>query len=415
MNYFINIVYSFFVFLAEKLLPVFAIFSTKARQYLIGQNEIESKLDEIKKWRLNNLKKEIIWFHCASLGEFEQGRPVLESFKIQNPNFAIVLTFFSPSGYEIRKNYTLADFVLYLPIDSKRNSENFVQAVNPKFAVFVKYEFWPNIIRATKKNQTILIGISVILRENQAFFKIWGGFFRKILFSFDHLFVQNEKSGNLLQGINYQNYSIVGDTRFDRVIVNAREFTEIAGIEKFVENKKVLVVGSAWKEDMEVLTPFIRKHAALKVIIAPHEMHDYEMNAWMQQLDAQRYSVYKNDQLKNSQVLIIDSIGLLSKLYQYATFAYVGGSFGKGLHNTLEAAVFGVPIFFGDRKFQKFQEAVDLIEIGVGFPISDFESLAEKFESLDAEKLARIKTIALAYVKQQSGATDKIINYLAKY
>ena len=415
MNYFINIAYSFIVFLAEKLLPVFVIFSTKAKQYLIGQNEIKSKLETIIKWRKENPKKEIIWFHCASLGEFEQGRPVLESFKTQNPNFGIVLTFFSPSGYEIRKNYPLADFVLYLPTDSKRNVENFVQAINPKFAVFVKYEFWPNIIRAIKKNRTILIGISVILRGNQAFFKSWGSFFRKILFSFDHLFVQNEKSGNLLHEINYLNYSIVGDTRFDRVIDNAREFTEIIGIGKFVGNNKVLVVGSAWKEDIEVLIPFIKKHAALKVIIAPHEMHDNEMNEWMQQLDAQRYSVYKNDQSKNSQVLIIDSIGLLSKLYQYATFAYVGGSFGKGLHNTLEAAVFGVPIFFGDRKFQKFQEAVDLIEIGIGFPISDFESLAEKFESLDAEKLASIKPKALDYVKQQSGATDKIINYLAKF
>ena len=398
----------------EKILFLFKGISPKVKQFYDGQKAVKSFKKKIIAWRNENSNKKIIWFHCASLGEFEQGRPVIEEFKKSHPEFGILLTFFSPSGFEIRKNYSAADFVSYLPLDSVKSAKSFVEAVNPTFAVFVKYEFWPNIIKALKKQRTTIIGISVILRENQAFFKTWGLYFKDILFSFDHLFVQNSLTAGLLEKINYKNYSIVGDTRFDRVFDLAKNIKEVHGIKEFIDGKKVFVVGSAWKEDMEVLIPFIEKHEDLKFIIAPHEMHESEMNEWMKKIDAQKYSEYLKVSARKSQVLIIDSIGLLSQLYQYATFAFVGGSFGKGLHNTLEAAVFGVPIFFGDKKYKKFQEAIDLIEIGVAFPISSLNSLNTSFEMIDNEKLKAIKSKSFDYVKNQSGATSQILNYLAK-
>ena len=407
-------VYNCFTFLIEKILFLFKGLSPKVKHFYEGQKSIEPFEEEIFKWRTKNPEKKIIWFHCASLGEFEQGRPVIEAFKKTQPDVGILLTFFSPSGYLIRKNYDVVDFVSYLPLDTVKGAKSFVEAVNPAWVVFVKYEFWPNIIIALKKQKAIIIGISVILRENQIFFKPWGQYFKEILFSFDHLFVQNNTTAELLKKIDYKNYSIAGDTRFDRVADLLKNIQEVEGIKEFVDGKKVFVVGSAWKEDMEVLIPFIQKQVDLQFIIAPHEMHESEMNDLMRKIDAQKYSEYLKNSSRKSQVLIIDSIGLLSKLYQYATYAFVGGSFGKGLHNTLEAAVFGVPIFFGNKNYLKFQEAIDLIKIGVAFPISNLNTLNTTFESLDNDKLKTIHSKSLDYVKNQSGATFQIQNYLTK-
>jgi 3-deoxy-D-manno-octulosonic-acid transferase len=408
-------VYNCFTFLIEKILFLFTGLSPKAKHFYEGQKSIRPFEEEFFRWRTKNPEKKIIWFHCASLGEFEQGRPVIEAFKNTQPDdVGILLTFFSPSGYLVRKNYAVVDFVSYLPLDTVKGAKSFVEAVNPACVVFVKYEFWPNLVLALKKQKAIIIGISVILRENQIFFKPWGRYFKEILFSFDHLFVQNNTTAELLKKIDYKNYSIAGDTRFDRVSDLLKNIQEVEGIKEFVDGKKVFVVGSAWKEDMEMLIPFIQKQADLQFIIAPHEMHESEMNDWMRKIDAQKYSEYLKNSSRKSQVLIIDSIGLLSKLYQYATYAFVGGSFGKGLHNTLEAAVFGVPIFFGNKNYLKFQEAIDLIKIGVAFPISNLNTLNTTFESLDNDKLIAIHSKSLDYVKNQSGATSQIQDYLTK-
>lgn len=406
--------YNLSVFLVDKLIYFVKFFGPKAKLFVEGQRGIPSVLAKIKTWRGQNPDSEIIWFHCASLGEFEQGRPVLEAFKSQNPEFGILLTFFSPSGYEIRKNYPLADFICYLPIDTKAKAKHFVEMVNPKIAVFVKYEFWPNIIKALNTNCTKLIGISVILRESQSFFKPWGGYFKEVLFSFEHLFVQNKVTADLLESIDYKNYTIAGDTRFDRVLDNLAKIQPIAGIEDFVKQDPVFVVGSAWPEDMQVLIPFALTHPQLKFIIAPHELHETQINTWAKELNAIKYSDFKDKRLPETQVLIIDSIGLLSSLYQYAHFAFVGGSFGKGLHNILEAAVFGVPIFFGDKRYHKFEEAKGLIDSKVAFPIKDNETFKEFFESLDSERLKSIKSASKDFVKSQSGATETIIKFLAK-
>ena len=406
--------YNLFIFLVSKLIGLAKFFGPKAKLFVSGQRQIHVALDEIKTWKVQNPDKQIIWFHCASLGEFEQGRPVLEAFKSQNPEFCVLLTFFSPSGYEIRKNYPLADFICYLPLDTKTNARHFVELVNPKIAVFVKYEFWPNTIKALQSNGTKLIGISVILRESQAFFKPWGGFFREVLFSFEHLFVQNQTTANLLESIEYKSFTVAGDTRFDRVLDTLSKIQPISGITEFVAEKQVFVVGSAWPEDMQVLIPFALEHPNIKFIIAPHELHETQINTWAKELNAIKYSDFKCKGLPEAQILIIDSIGLLSSLYQYAHFAFVGGSFGKGLHNILEAAVFGVPLFFGDRRYNKFEEAKDLISRKVAFPVNDTESLNQVFERLDSKRLNEIKSASENYVKSQSGATDTIIKFLAK-
>jgi 3-deoxy-D-manno-octulosonic-acid transferase len=406
--------YNLFIVSVSKVLGLVKFFGPKAKLFVAGQRQIPVVLDEIKTFKAQNPDKEIIWFHCASLGEFEQGRPVLEACKSRYPEFGVLITFFSPSGYEIRKNYPLADFICYFPIDTKANAKRFVELVNPKIAVFVKYEFWPNIIKALQLNGTKLIGISVILRESQAFFKPWGRYFREVLFSFEHLFVQNQTTAHLLESMEYKRYTVAGDTRFDRVLDTLSKIQPISGVADFVSDKQVFVVGSAWAEDMQVLIPFALEHPNIKFIIAPHELHETEINAWAKELNALRFSNYKGNTLPDVQVLIIDSIGLLSSLYQYAHFAFVGGSFGKGLHNILEAAVFGVPIFFGDKRFHKFEEAKDLISRKVAFPLKDTESLNQVFESIDAKRLTEIKTASEDYVNSQSGATDTIIKFIAK-
>jgi 3-deoxy-D-manno-octulosonic-acid transferase len=406
--------YNFFTYLVSKVIGMGMFFSPKVKLFVEGQRQIPSVLEEIALWKIDNPSREIIWFHCASLGEFEQGRPVLETFRQQNPAYGVLLTFFSPSGYEIRKNYALADFICYLPIDTASNAKLFVETVKPKIAVFVKYEFWPNIIKTLRSNRTTVIGVSVILRSSQAFFRPWGGYFRKVLFSFEHLFVQNDTTADLLKTIDYKVFTIAGDTRFDTVLDNLVKIQPISDIEEFVGQQPVFVVGSAWSEDMEVLIPFVSAHPQIKFIIAPHELHETQINDWVSKLNAIKYSQFKGKTLPNVQVLMIDSIGLLSSLYQYAHFAYVGGSFGKGLHNTLEAAVFGVPIFFGNKSFYKFEEAKELINRKVAFPIKDTESLNKAFNSLDSERLKELKKQSESYVKAQSGATDTIVKFLAK-
>ncbi len=388
------------------LLPLAGRLGGKVRLLAEGQKSLPETVQALAGWR--SAQKKVIWFHCASLGEFEQGRPVLEAFREKNPDFGILLTFFSPSGYEVRKNYSLADFICYLPLDTPQGARSFVQAARPDIAVWVKYEFWPNMIREIKQSGARLIGISIIFRQNQAFFRPWGGFFRKILHRFDFLFVQNEASARLLEGIGYKKWEVAGDTRFDRVLATANDAAEVPGIQDFLgqDKPRVLVAGSVWPEDMDVLRPFIAAHPEMKFIVAPHDIKPEQIEGWLGETGGWRYSEIAD--FPGGNVLYIDSIGLLSRLYRYATYALVGGGYRTGLHNILEPAVFGVPIFFGPRKYQKFQEAVDLLELGVAHSVeADLEPVLSDLD-LDA-----VREKAKAYVARNTGATVKILRYLA--
>lgn len=412
----LKIIYNILMRGIAALFPLARFFGGKAKLLAAGQGRFRVTVEELARWR--STQEKVIWFHCASLGEFEQGRPVLEEFRRRNPGYGVLLTFFSPSGYEIRKNYAQADFVCYLPWDTPGRAKTFVTVARPDKVVFVKYEFWPNIIREIRHAGAALIGISVIFREGQAFFKPWGRFFRNTLTQFDFLFVQNEHSGELLKSIGYENFQVAGDTRFDRVIATAKETSEVAGIRDFLGEQvlvlpprnslletKVLVAGSVWPEDMEVLKPFIAAHPEMKFIIAPHDIKPEQISRWVNETSGWRYS--EIEQYSGGNVLFIDSIGLLARLYKYAGYAFVGGGFRTGLHNILEPAVFGIPVFFGDQKYKKFQEARDLLELGVAFTVR--RSLEEVFEGLNPEEIRRK---AEAYVNRNAGATNKILGFL---
>ncbi|GAB3263103.1 glycosyltransferase N-terminal domain-containing protein [Larkinella harenae] len=358
----------------------------------------------------------IAWFHAASLGEFEQGRPVIEVFRQQYPGYKILLTFFSPSGYEVRKNYAGADFIFYLPFDTPENARKFVQLVNPAIAFFIKYEFWYNYLRELKNRQVPILSFSAIFRPDQIFFKPYGGFYRAFLRFFDHILVQNQESVDLLQRIGVTNVTLAGDTRFDRVKQVADARKDILVARTFKDAQPLLVVGSAWQADMDVLIPFLNRFdQPLKVIIAPHEIHDDEIERWRGQLAGQtvRFSeAADHPALSTFKTLIIDNVGMLSSLYQYGEFAYIGGAFGKGLHNILEAATFRMPLFFGPN-YGKFQEAVDLVKAGAAFPVTDSAQLDTVFRRL-YEDPAVASAISGDYVTQNIGATSKVMSVVAR-
>lgn len=359
-----------------------------------------------------------VWIHCASLGEFEQARPLIEKLKNEYQGIKILLTFFSPSGFEVRKNYDKADLVSYLPWDTAAHASKLISIVKPTIAVFVKYEFWYHYTNELKKNGVPIISISSIFRENQLFFKSYGGFYRGILKNFSHFFVQNDVSLKLLRSIGIQQCSLAGDTRFDRVYEIVKRGDELPIAERFKNNQNTLVVGSCWPEDFEVLEPFINQNT-IKFIIAPHEISEEFIERLEKSLRVKsiRYSHAQNGSLKNgsledSQVLIIDNIGMLSRLYRYGEFAFVGGAFGKGLHNILEAACYGVPIFFGNKNYEKFREAVDLINRGGAFEVKDYTDFKSKYEMLNApETFLLACEVTKLYVVENLGATEKIMRY----
>ena len=396
-------------------LQLAAPFNPKARQWVNGRRD----------WRANLIQKlsgntaPIAWFHAASLGEFEQGRPVMEAYRAHYPDHKILLTFFSPSGYEVRKNYGGADFVLYLPADTPVNARQFVALVNPRIAFFIKYEFWYNYLRALKVANVPVISFSAIFRSNQLFFKPWGSFYRSLLGYFDHILVQNQESVQLLETIDVRNVTLAGDTRFDRVAQVAMTKKEIPVAQTFKNEQPLLVIGSAWQSDMEVLIPFINQFdKPLKIIIAPHDIHDDEIERWRGQLTdpSVRYSQIATDQtpiLDNTQTLFIDNVGMLSSLYQYGEFAYIGGAFGKGLHNILEAATFGMPLFFGPN-YGKFQEALDLVSQGAAFPISNTAEFTTAFAKQYTNR-TKAADISRDYVQRNIGATGKVMEVVNSY
>ena len=400
-------IYNLGIALYSLVIRLLSPFNHKANQIYNGRKNSFQKIDS------GSIPKNAIWVHCASLGEFEQGRPVIEMIKRKLPNEKIVLTFFSPSGYEIRKNYAGVDGVLYLPADTSANAKRFVKELNPKIAIFVKYEFWHHFYK-----QLALVGvpnysISSIFRPNQIFFKSYGSWFRSILKNVDLFFCQDEQSVKLLNNIGIFNCSIAGDTRFDRVFEIAQSVKSIDGIENFVDGKTVLIAGSTWFPDEELLVQYIEKHPNFKLIIAPHEIDDDHI-VKLKSLISVKYSLFtekKFDTWHDSQILIVDTIGLLSSLYQYGTVAYIGGGFGKGIHNILEAATFGLPIIFGPN-YLKFKEARDLIQLNSAFSIKDYQELEIVFDNLllNADVLLNSSIAAKNYVKLNVGATDKIMD-----
>ena len=396
--------------LVKLLAKVVALFNPKARLLIQGQNKLIQKITDA--FATNHFS--VIWVHCASLGEFEQGRPVIEELRKLYPTHKILLTFFSPSGYEIRKTYSQADWVFYLPWDTASNARQLMDAVKPVLAIFVKYEFWFHYTHELKKRNIPLLSISAIFRGEQLFFKSYGKFYRTILSGFTHFFVQNEESVKLLRSIDIQNATLAGDTRFDRVKSLVNQSGEIEIAKQFKDGQKVFVIGSCWPEDLEVLSEFINeKSSQLKFIIAPHDVTESFIISIERALNVTsvRFS-QPEEKIKDASVLIIDNVGMLSRLYRYGEFAYVGGAFGKGLHNILEPACYGIPIFFGNKNYKKFQEAVDLINRGGAFVVNDCQDLKEKYELVNTPQTFLLACdVTKQYVEEKLGATKKIIDY----
>ena len=356
-----------------------------------------------------------IWVHCASLGEFEQGRPVIESIKKEMPGMKIIVTFFSPSGYEIRKNYGQADIVCYLPSDTPGNAEKFVSLLKPELVIFVKYEFWNNYISAVNNQGIPLLLISAIFREEQIFFRWYGGFFRKILKKFSHVFVQDQKSAEMLGSIGISNVTVAGDTRFDRVLEIAASAKSIPQIESFRGNEKLFLAGSSWKPDEEIISRYINEYSdRMKWIFAPHkiERENIERLIKLFRVKCVKFSEY-NEGGKDARVMIIDNIGMLSSAYRYAYVAAVGGGFGKGIHNILEPACWGIPVMFGPNH-EKFREAVDLISLEGAKPYGNYDEFKSGLEDLisDEKLYAKSGQSAGKYVRENAGATRKIMEWI---
>lgn len=359
--------------------------------------------------------KRYIWFHAASLGEFEQGRPLIEKIRQRYPDYRILLTFFSPSGYEVRKNYRGADVVCYLPFDKKRNVHKFLDIVNPCMAFFIKYEFWKNYLDELHRRRIPVYSVSSIFRKNQIFFKWYGGTYRRVLRDFDYLFVQNEISKRYLAKIGINKVMVVGDTRFDRVLEIRSDAKDLPLVEKFKNGQMTFIAGSSWGPDEDLFIEYFNRHPEVKLIIAPHVIDEGHLVEIVNKLKRPyvRYTRADEDNVRKAGCLIIDCFGLLSSIYRYGEIAYIGGGFGVGIHNTLEAAVYGIPVIFGP-KYQKFQEAVHLIEARGAYSIKNGEELGTLLDRLltDEEFLRETGVNAGAYVTDNAGATDKVLSMI---
>lgn len=413
--------YSIVTQIVQFLLPISGIFSSKMKLFVDGRKLVFQTLEQ----KINPSDK-TIWFHAASLGEYEQGLPVMEKIKKKFPNHKIVLTFFSPSGFEVRKNNTIADATVYLPLDTKSNAQKFLKLVHPEMVFFIKYEFWPNYLNELKKSNVTTYLISGIFRENQAFFKWYGGFYRNALHAFNFFFVQNENSKKLLQSLEFQNVKISGDTRFDRVVSILERDNSLDFIEQFKNNKTTIVIGSSWPKDEELLVQFINQASEeIKFIIAPHNIKTEQISNLKSQIIKKSilFSDYKNEispngrnnKLSESQVFIIDTIGILTKIYSYADIAYVGGGFGNpGVHNILEPATFGVPIVIGPN-YSHFAEATALVHQEGCISINNPKDLYEVFTELVYKKDIRHEKghICETFVQMNKGATDIILKHIS--
>ena len=404
--------YSLIIHLYAFFIELISPFHKKARLMRLGQ------------WKTNGILREkidrnakYIWFHASSLGEFEQGRPLIEKIKAEHPEYKILLTFFSPSGYEVRKNYGGADVVCYLPFDTPYRVKKFLDLSKPVMAIFIKYEFWDNYLSELKRRNIPVYIVSAIFRKEQLFFKWYGGMYRKVLSYFTHIFVQDDASRELLSKYGVTNVSVFGDTRFDRVQDVYKNTKQVPMVDLFVNNNRsdnqlTMVAGSSWQQDEEVYLNYFNDHPELKLIIAPHEIHkDHLMHIEsMLKRPSIRLSEATEKDIKGKSCLIVDSFGLLSSIYRYGDLAYIGGGFGAGIHNVLEAAVYGIPVIFGP-KYQKFKEARDLLQVGGAFSITDEKTFESKMEELTTYRdlLEAAGAAAGDFVKSNIGATNRII------
>ena len=396
-----HILYNIGVFLLGIVMKSAALFHPKAKEWIIGRKNFFKELPSVK-------NKEVVWFHCASLGEFDQGLPLMEKIKLKKPNVFLLVTFYSPSGmnHYHKRNHS-ADYVCYLPLDTSSNANKFIQHFRPSQAYFIKYEFWSNYIFTAKKNGAMLFNISGIFREDHRFFKWYGSFFRKTLKQFDWFFVQNEKSSHLLQSIGLKNVSITGDNRYDRVIENKKKCPENQIISTFKNNQRLIIIGSSWPEDESIILPWILKND-VKVLIAPHNVDQKHIEQLKKNLpNAVQYSKALLADIQNTRVMILDTIGHLASAYKYGTIAYVGGGFSGSLHNILEPAVFGLPVLFGP-KFDRFPEAQAFIDNGFGFSVSTTKEFVFTLDKID-KTYSEISEKEISFIQENTGASDKII------
>lgn len=393
---------------------VASMFSRKVKKMWQGEHEayriLEQQVDPQARY---------IWFHAASLGEFEQGRPLIEEIRRTHPEYRILLTFFSPSGYEVRKNYEGADIICYLPLDTIGNARRFLRTVRPVMAFFIKYEFWFNYLHILKHRGVPTYSVSSIFRPNQIFFRWYGRRYARVLSCFTHFFVQNQESQQLLNGIGIDNVTITGDTRFDRVLQIKEASKQLPLVETFVghDYPKVFVAGSSWQPDEDIFIPYFNQHKDWKLIIAPHVIGEDHLKEILSKVEgkAVRYTEATKAELEDADCLIIDCFGLLSSIYHYGTVSYVGGGFGVGIHNVLEAAVWDIPVVFGPNN-KRFQEAQGLLQVKGGFEIaaaSDFADMMGRFAT-DDEYLRQTGEAAGTFVKERAGATEKVLSGIAQ-
>lgn len=399
------------------LLPLVSLAGGKTKKWVRGQRGLVRKYEALFK----NNNDDIIWFHCASLGEFEQGRSLIEDMRNSYPKYKILLTFFSPSGYEIRKDYEGVDYVLYLPIDTRTSARRIVRAINPKIVIFIKYEFWTNILKECKRCGAKLYVVSAIFNRKQQFFKWWGSYCINTLRLFNQIFVQNKESVKLLKTIDIIDVTIAGDTRFDRVYTLATGAKQIEQMEHFSDSdREIFVAGSTWGEDDRIILETISKYPKLKFVIVPHEITLQKINDIKEDCENMGRStiLYSNncgaEVLKCADIMIIDKIGILSSTYRYATMAYIGGGFGVGIHNTLEAATYGLPISFGPN-YSRFAEARDLISLEAAKSVLNSDELSKWIKSLlsDNEMLQKCAYSSRNYVSSKIGATKIITDFIA--
>ena len=378
----------------------------KAKQLVAGQAEA---ITELREWRATTCGMPVLWIHVASVGEFEQARPIIERLHRELPFRKVLLTFFSPSGYELRKNYQLVDKVLYLPFATHRNAKKWLEVLAPEMAVFVKYEFWPAYLKALKKNDIPTYLISAIFRPKQLFFKPWGKAYLKLLYTFKHIFVQDSSSADLLQQHGIANVTVAGDTRFDRVVEVRKMAKDLPIVDGFVAGaERVIVAGSTWPEEEQMFARYVAEHEDVRLVLVPHEIHSDHLHQIFQYFEGRyvRYTEATAASVDKCRVLLVDTIGLLSSIYRYGHVAYIGGGFGAGIHNTLEAAVYGMPVVFGP-KWQKFREARGLLNAGAAKSVKNYREFAAALDSAFENQQA-MGQAATNYVNSELGATEKI-------
>ncbi|MFA7447632.1 MAG: glycosyltransferase N-terminal domain-containing protein [Weeksellaceae bacterium] len=410
-----NIIYNLFVNLFGFAVSIASRFNPKAKLWLDGRKDWELKMKSVI-----SAEDRVIWIHCSSLGEFEQGRPVMEKLKSDYPHHKLAVSFFSPSGYEVRKDFNGADYIFYLPLDSIKNAKKLIQTLHPELLILVKYEYWYNLLNELNHAEIPVVVISAVIKEKELFFRSWASWFRKIISGIDQFFVQDKDSENLLNSIGIDHVTVSGDTRFDRVKEIYESHSKLEFVEKFKVNSNLIVAGSTWAEDEVILADYINQDLPedWKVIFAPHNIDEKQIQNLMGKLNGKsvRYSEMTDEKLVESQFLILDTIGILTQVYAYSTISYVGGGFTKtGVHNTLEPAVFGVPLIFGPN-YKSYMEAVHLVDRKAAVRFKDGFDFEEKMNELiqDSEARKERGKSAFDYIQQKPNSTQLIMNYVKK-